>query len=478
MPVGLTGCCLTDKKRMEQSVSKERDPFFTRDPQFYKTFFSMLLMVALQNLVAYSVNMADNIMLGSYDQDALSGAATVNQIFFLIQQFAIVIGNALTTLSSQYWGKKDTESIRRLSGTALRFGLFSGIGILLVCGFFSRPLLSIFTSSESIIAEGQAYLWIIQWSFVLFILTNTMTSLLRSVGTVRISFVVSVISLVVNVSINYTLIFGKFGFPEMGIRGAAVGTLIARALELCIIGFYVLRVDKKIRIGLRDLVTGDRGLRKDYFQIMWPLFTAQMLWAVSVPLQTAILGHISDDALAANSVATTFFQYLKVIVSAMSSTAAVVIGNAIGEGNLKQVKQEARTISIMDVGVGVILALILLALREPLLSMYNLTDTAMELASHMILILAVVMVGMSYEMPLGTGVMTGGGDVRFHMAVNLISVWLIVMPLSFAAAFWWKLPVEAVVVFIQSDQLFKGIPLGIRLHSYKWIHELTKKEEA
>ncbi len=464
--------------RKAHSLTKEssREPFFTHDPSFYKQFFSMLSMVALQNLVAYSVNMADNIMLGSYSQNALSGATTVNQIFFLVQSFAIAVGNALSTLCSQYWGKKDTDSIRSLAGTALRFSLLSGICIIGICTLFSRPLLLIFTSSEEIISEGQSYLFMVQWSFVLFIISNTLVSLLRSVGTVRISFCVSLISLIVNVSINFTLIFGYFGFPEMGIRGAAVGTLIARSLELCIVLFYLLKIEKKISIRVRDLLFSRSSvLRRDYFRIFRPMVLSQMLWAVSVPMQTAILGHLSDDALAANSVATTFFQYLKVIVSAMSSTTSVLIGNAIGRGELSNVRQNARTISIMDVGVGVVLGAVLLLLRAPLLSMYNMTDTAMELASHLIIIMSAVMVGMSYEMPIISGIFAGGGDVKFHMYVNLVSTWLIVMPLSFAAAFWWKFPVEAVVLCIQSDQFFKGIPCTIHLYNYKWIHNLVEK---
>ncbi len=433
----------------------------------------MMCVVALQNLVAYSVNMADNVMLGSFSQAALSGAATVNQVFFMIQCYANAGGSSLSILSSQYWGKGDSERIKVLTGIVVRFSLLSGAAILLFCSLFSRPLLKIFTNSEVIIAEGQAYLALIQWSFVFFILTTVLTSLLRSVGTVNISFYISFLSLLVNVSINYTLIFGHFGFPRLGIRGAAVGTLVARALELVIVFVYMLKAEKKLCFEMRDFFQSDAALRRSFFKVYWPTCASQMVWAVSVPLQTAILGHLSDDALAANSVATTFFQYLKVIVQAMSSTAAVLIGNAIGRGDIEEVKREARTISLMDVTTGVILALCILALKDPLLSLYELSPSAMTLTSHLIVIMGFVMAGMSYQMPISTGILTGGGDVRFRAQVNLISTWLIVMPLSFASAFWWKWSVEAVVICIQSDQIFKCLPCGIRLHSYKWIHNLT-----
>lgn len=450
-----------------------KQDFFTKDREFYKSFFSMMIVVALQNLVAYSVNMADNIMLGSYSQEALSGAATVNQVFFMVQQIALSIGNALVVLASQYWGEKRIEPIRRLTGIALKLGILCSMVIIVVCALLPAPLLRIFTDSPQIIAQGKDYLFLLQWSFGLFILTNVLMAALRSVGIVKISFYISVISLIVNVGINYTLIFGRFGFPEMGIKGAAVGTLAARILEFVIVLIYIMTADKKLNLFSWDLFTADIGLRRDYTKVYLPIMCSQVLWGLSVPMQTAILGHLSEDAIAANSVATTFYQYLKVIVLAMSSTSSVVIGNAIGRGDRECVKAEARTLSVIDVAIGILLGAALVILRRPLLSLYSLTQGATEMALHLLVIMGVVMVGMSYQMPVSFGIIQGGGDTGFTMKMNMISTWLIVMPFSFMAAFWWKLPVEAVVLVIQSDQIFKGLPTFIRFRSYKWIKKLT-----
>ncbi len=448
--------------------------FFTHDKSFYKTFFRMMIIVALQNLVAYSVNMADNIMLGSYNQNALSGAATVNQIFFIVQQFALSFGNALVVLASQYWGEKRVEPIRTLTGIALKFGAVVSIAIVAVCIFIPVPLLKLFTDSPEIIACGQEYLVLIQWTFILFIITNILMAALRSVGTVNISFYISVVSLIINVGINYVLIFGKLGLPEMGVRGAAIGTLIARIVEFLVIVVYILKVDKKLCLFSKGIFKQDRGLNRDYTKVYIPIMCALVLWGVSVPMQTAILGHLSPDAIAANSVATTFYQYLKVIVVALSSTSAVMIGNAIGRGDLERIKSDARTLSVIDVAIGLVLGLILFALRGPLLSMYNLSVEAKEMALNLIVIMSFIMVGMSYQMPVSFGIIQGGGDTKFTMKMNMICTWLIVMPLSFAAAFWWKWPVELVVIVIQSDQIFKGLPTFLRFRGYKWIKKLTK----
>lgn len=172
-----------------------------------------MIVVALQNLVAYSVNMLDNIMLGSYSQSALSGAATVNQIFFIVNQLALSIGNALVAMSSQYWGKKETGQIRNLTGVALMISMMFAVVIVVLCSVIPEQLLRIFTTSPEIIAEGKVYLGLLKWTFILFMISNLLIAMLRSVETVKISFIISVISLITNGCINYTLIFGKFGFP-------------------------------------------------------------------------------------------------------------------------------------------------------------------------------------------------------------------------------------------------------------------------
>jgi len=457
---------------------EKKEAFFTHDRDFYKTLFGMLWIVSMQNVVAYCVNMADNIMLGSYSQDALSGAAAVNQIFFMVQMLAGSIGNALVVIASQYWGKKTVWPIRVLTGTAIRTALIFGAAVTVLCSIWPRQLLLIFTSDPAILSEGLIYLNILRWTFMMYMVTNVFYCALRSMGTVNISFYISFMSLIVNVAVNYALIYGSFGFPRMGIAGAAIGTLIARSLELFAIVLVFIRHNTKLKFGIGNIFSTDAEMRKDYFRVLTPVMTSTMLWSVSVPLQTAILGHLKPDttaadAIAANSVATTFYQTLKVVVNAMASVSGVMIGNSIGKGSLERIRSDARSLSVIDVLLGLVMGGILFLLKDPLLSLYRLSDTAMVLSDHLIVIMCFVMVGMAYQMSVASGIIQGGGDTGFAMKLNLISTWAIVMPLSFMAAFWWKWPVEAVVIAIQSDQFFKGIPVFIRFRSYKWIKKLT-----
>ena len=259
----------------------------------------------------------------------------------------------------------------------------------------------------------------------------------------------------------------------MGIKGAAIGTLISRIAELLILLFYVAKMDTKIRLFSSSLFSGSREQVRSFLKVGIPIMITSLLWAVSVPMQTALLGHLSSDAIAANSVSSTFYQYLKVVVIALSSASAVMIGNSIGAGDLKRVRSDARTLSVIDILIGLILAAILFVCRTPLLSMYRLSNEAMILADHFMIIMSVIMVGMSYQMPVSMGIIQSSGDTKFALRLNLISTWLIVMPLSFLAAFVWKWPVELVVVAVQCDQIFKGLPIFLRFRSYRWIHKLT-----
>ena len=462
-------------KDMNASAAAPSPRFFSHDPAFYRAFFSMLAVVAFQNLVSYSVNMADNIMLGAYSQEALSGAAVVNQIFFIVQQTSIAVGDSLIVLASQYWGQRRTGPIRRITGMVLKLAAAMGIVLLLACTFLEQPILRIFTSDQVILAEASGYLRIVKYSFALFLLTQVLLASLRSVETVTIAARLAVVSLIINIAVNSTLIYGRFGFPEMGVRGAAVGTVISRAVELSVVLFYLARRDKKLEL-FRDknLFVTDPLLRQDYIRVATPILIAGMIWSISIPMQTAILGHLSSDAIAANSVATTFYQYMKVIVVALASVSSVTMGKMVGKGNLEDVKAAARTLSVIDVCIGLCLSAVLFLTKDLLLSHYVLNDTAAVLADQLIVIMAVVMIGMSYQMPVCSGIIRGSGDAKFSMYLNMISTWGIVMPLSFLAAFVWKWPVPAVVMCLQSDQIFKGLPIFLRFKSYKWIHHLTR----
>ncbi len=445
----------------------------TKEKGFYKRFFSLWYVLVLNNVIILGVNLADNIMLGNFSEAALSGATACNQLQFIFQQLILGIGNSMVMMGSQHWGKKDTESVKKLANGALICGLFIGGVFFLLATFIPRQLLMIFTDSEKIINEGVKYLNIIKYTYPIFALTNVLLPTLRAVESVRIGFIVSLFTLVSNVSLNYVLIFGKLGFPAMGSEGAAIATLISRTIELLVVVVYILAVDKKLKWRPHDLGHFEIPLFKIFLVTCLPLIVTDGLFGVSTALQTAILGHMDGAAIAANSVASTLFQLLKVASVGSAGAAAVIIGKTIGEGRLDKTREYAKTMQIIFIGIGILTGITLFLLRTPIISAYKISDEAKELANGFLIVLSITGIGTAYQMPTNTGIVRGGGDAKYVLIMDLISIWGIVLPLSFLAAFVWGWHPIAVIACLNADQVFKSIPAIIKCNRFKWIKKLA-----
>ena len=454
----------------------ENTGFFTQDRQFYISFISLTVALMLEQAVILSVNLADNVMLGAYSEAALSGVAAVNQIQFVLQQLVYGISNGMIVLGSQYWGQRRTGEIRKLSSigawTALGLTLFLFVAVSL----FPRGTLMLFTSDEAIIGEGVSYLGIMRFSYMFFGLTTVMLGTLRIAESVKIALKVSVLSLVINVSINYLLITGRFGFPEMGARGAAVGTLTARVVECVIVAVYLFTRDNGLDIHPADYLHIDREMFRDYMRVSLPILGGSGIWGVSNAIQTVILGHMDSSAIAAQSISSTLFQLLKVTSVGAASAASVLIGKTVGAGKMDRLRQYTRTLQVLFVGIGLTLAALYTAIRFPLLSLYNISEETRRMANAFMTIQTVTIFTMSYQMPVNTGIIRGGGDTGYIFKLDLISIVGIVLPLSLLAAFVWHMSPVAVTIFLNSDQVFKCIPAFIRVNRYKWVKKLTRDE--
>lgn len=446
---------------------------FIQEKEFCKSFFKLAGIIVIQNMITFSVNVADNIMVGIYSQNALAGAAAVNQIQFLLQQVTLGLGEGIVAISSQYWGQKKTKPIYQVTWIALCIGICFGTLLTLLTSFFPTQALQIFTYDSAIISEGTNYLSILRFTYVPFIITYLLLASLRSMETVKIGFYVSCISLVTNIILNYLFIFGKFGVPELGIKGAAIGTITARILELCLVLLYILRKHPDLfkfrlhTINIRLLFT--------YIQCCFPIVLTQTLFGLSVSMQTAILGHISSKAIAANSAATTIFQYLKLMAIGSSSATLVLIGKTVGSGSFHKLKDYNRILQYLYIGIGLFICITLNIIKYPLISLYALTPSTKDLAIQIITLLSIVSIGTSYQMPISTGIIRGSGNIGFALKLDLISILCIVYPLSILAAFVWKLPVIAVIALLNSDQLFKCLPAYFKVNKHFSVHQINKK---
>lgn len=448
---------------------------FIKDKKFYRTFIRLCLPIVFQNVIALSVNLADNLMLGRFGESSLSGVAAVNQIQFIYQNLLMGIGDGLVILASQYWGKKEMEPIKKISSIAMRTALVLMGVLFIVVTVFPENVVGLFTKDEMILQEGVKYLDIVRFTYPFFCVTQILLATLRSTEVVKIAFYLSLSTLGVNCSINWLLIYGNWGMPRLGVQGAAIGTLTARIIETSIILLYISKKESNLRLHLRDFLKLDTTLAKDYYRVSAPIILLQSLWGLNTALQTAILGRLSASAIAANSMASNLYLIVKTVAVGAASTANVMIGKIIGQGKtVQEIKKYGKTFQVLFLIMGIFCEILLFVLIEPILALYSFSDESRYLAREFLHILCIVMVGMSYQMPVNSGIIKGGGDTGYIMKLDLISIWGIVIPLSFIMAFIVKASPIIVVWCLNLDQLFKCVPAFMKVNYGNWVKKLTR----
>lgn len=449
-----------------------------KEKTFYKSFMILALSLALQNLLTYGVNMMDTVMLGRYSQDAMGGVSLCNQVQYLLQMLVVGAGEGAVVLGSQYWGKGNLQPIPHIIGVALRFGGSLAVVLFGVVLFFPTQLLSLLSNDSAVIVEGQKYFQIICFTYIIFTVTNILVASLRSIGIVKIGYIISGSTLVINVCLNYCLIYGNLGFPELGVRGAAIATLVSRCVELLIVIHYLKYKEHKLNLTLTKLLHIDISYMRDYARVSSPVLINQALWGLAQMVQTGILGHLGGDVTAANAIAVQVFQVLSVVAYGAASASGIVVGRTIGSGNAQRLHPLVRTLQVLFISIGLCSGFLIFILRVPILMMFGgtLTERAYELSMQFMLVLSITTVGTSYQMACDNGIIRGGGDTAFSAKMNLISMWLIIVPFSAMAAFWWKCAPVVVFFLLKWDQLYKAIPVVIRLRSWKWVKKVTRPD--
>ena len=310
-----------------------KNPKIHVERSFYRSLLALTLPVALQNVISYSVNLMDTLMLGGLGEVALSATSLANQVFFIYTVAIFGVAGGAIVLCSQYWGKKDVDSICRVASLALRISAAAGLLFTLVLFLFPRPVMQIFTAEPAVIEAGASYLRIVSLSYFFYGVTSTFLVVLRSVETVNVSVAIYGVSFAVNVFFNYVFIFGKFGAPRMGVAGAAVGTVLARVAEFVMIIAYMLVWEKKIRFRLHMLLWPSGGLARDLVRYGLPVMLNELLWSVAISMHSVILGHMSSDIVAANSICNVMFQMATSIILGVSNASAVLVGMLVGRGD-------------------------------------------------------------------------------------------------------------------------------------------------
>ena len=446
-----------------------------RDKKFFTTFFKLSAIIAAQNLISFGVSLADNIMLGRYSETTLAAAAMVNQIQFLLQMVSVGgIGAGTMVMVSQYWGKGDIEPIRRIIALAMKFTISIGLLFFLIGFTIPDKVISIFTSDTTVHPEAVTYLRILCFTFLIFPFYATLLSSVRGAKIVIVGTIVSVVSLLMNIILNYMLIFGNWGAPELGIAGAAYATLISHITALLITLLYLRFVDKKLHIRLLSFFKPDAYYLSDFIKAAIPVVLSGFSWGIGMMLQVVILGHMSKNIVAANSIAVTVYQVITAFAFGLVSSSNVMMGNLVGSGEMDKIRPTTRTLQLLYIAVGIVTALVLFVARDLILRIYVLEPETYELTRSFISLLIIAVVFASYQYPAASGIVMGGGNTRYPVIVETLFIWLCVLPFSALSAFVWKFPPIITFLFLKSDQFLKCIPNAIVVNRYRWVRVLTR----
>lgn len=446
---------------------------FTKDRSFYRSLILLAVPISLQNLVTFAVNFADNVMIGSLGDDAISGVYVGGQLQSVVQMFVGGIEGAILILAAQYWGRKDRDSIRKVVSIGVKFALGVGLFTTLVAVLFPQWVIRIFTTESGVIREGAAYVQIVGFTYLFFSVSQVMIAAMRSVETARIGLYISCMALVVNVCLNYVFIFGHLGFPAMGVRGAAVATLISRIMEMCVSIGYVFLVDKKLRFGWRDLLHTDGQLLRDFVRYGLPIIGGQVVWAVNSLANTKILGYYSAGVIAAASITGMLHNLVYVWMNGMSSAVGIITGKTVGAGQYEKMKEYSKTVQMIFLFVGLISGAAVFLFRDGFISLYNASPEAQEYSRQFINVISVTIIGTCYQAACLFGLVKSGGDISFVFKNDTIFVFLVVIPSSLIAM-WLGAPPWVVFAYLKCDQILKCFVAIVKINRYNWMKNLTR----
>ncbi|MEG1869643.1 MAG: MATE family efflux transporter [Oscillospiraceae bacterium] len=431
--------------------------------------------MALQNLINVAVTSADVVMLGKVGEVSLSASSLAGQIQFIMTLIFFGLTSGAAVLTAQYWGKGDTKSIEKVLGIALRFSIV--IGIIFFCGafFFPSQIMSLFSPELPVIEQGAIYLKTVAPSYLFVSITIIYLNIIRSIERVLVSTIVYLISLIVNVVINAILIFGLFGFPQLGIQGAAIGTVIARAVELIIVIFYSRKLNHIINFKPSIIFIKDKRLFSDFLHYSIPVTLNELMWAGGTSMSALIIGHLGSPAVAANSVAQVTRQFATVVAFGLANATAIIIGKAIGEGKLDVAKLYAKRLVRLTLIAGFCGAIIILIIRPIAIANLVLSVEAQNYLSVMMFVMAYFTIGQAYNTTMIVGVFRSGGDTKFGLYLDVLTMWGGCILLGALCAFWLKWPVLAVYVVLRSDEIVKLPFTTYHYKKMKWLKSVTRE---
>lgn len=446
---------------------------FVLEKSFFFSVLAIALPIAAQNIISFGVSVMDSVMLGSFGDLAISAANLGGQPFFLLMSCGFGLSSGGSVLIAQYWGKQDISSIRKVMRLSMQFVIAISVIFTVGCFFFPHWIMGLYSPEKDVVNAAASYLSLVALSYIPYAISNNYMMSLRAVEKVKISTAIYIISFFVNVFFNYCFIFGEFGFPRLEVRGAAIGTIIARCSELVMVLMYMFFKEKTIKFKITQCLKFNFELLPSYIKHSIPVVGNELMWGVGISVTAMIIGRIGQTFVAANSIAGVINQLALVFIFGISNASAVLTGKTIGAGHKERSQRVANTLILFAFTLSIFSCAFLLLIRTPFLSIYKVTPEAYDIAYSIITVLAFLQLFISIEVTCIVGVLRGGGDTRTAFIIDCGCLWLIGIPMALLSGLVWNWAPPLVYICMKLDSPVKSILTLIRIKSGKWIRNVT-----
>ncbi|MGN0729639.1 MATE family efflux transporter [Treponema sp.] len=443
------------------------------DRQFYREALKMLFPVIIQNIFGAMMSSVDVVMLNSLGQDAISAGSLASQYTMIVFMFYYGISSGSILLAAQYFGKKDYNALNIIEGIALKCSLAVAALFSVGAGLFPQVLMRVYTPEPVIIEEGSKYLRIIWVYYLLWALSNTYFTILRSAGKVTVATVFNGIGFVLNIVLNAFFIFGLFGCRKLGISGVALATCISQAV--CVAGcFVVSRFSPNVKLKLSYMFLKSGVLAKDFFKMSLPALLNDVSWGAAFSAYVAIMGRLGSDVVAANSVVCVVRNFATVFCYAVATVGGVMVGNLIGAEKFREAEKGASAFLKITVVTGMIGGLVVLGAIPLTLRYASLSEQAMYYLKQMLFINVYYIMGTAVNTLLIAGIFRAGGCTKFGLICDTIDMWGYGVIAGILTAFVFKLPVVWVYFFLCLDEFVKWPWVFSFYRSKKWLRNITR----
>lgn len=442
---------------------------------FYTQLLSIAVPIALQNLIIFGVSATDSMMLSKIGTTAIAASTIANQPFFIFQMFIFGLAGGGSVLSSQYWGKGDVKRVKSVVLLVVFIAVAVALLLTMLVNISPYFIMQFFVKDNETLLMATDYLKITSASYVFFGVAMSLTNMFRSVESVRVAVFSAGVSFLVNIALNFILIFGKLGFSPLGIKGAAIATLIARIVDFLIISGYVLYVDKKVKIRLDKSVIAfyEKPLLRAFIRYSLPVVTNELSWALAISTQSAILGRLSSVAVAAASIANTASQLVTVLIFGLSNASGVMVGKKIGEGEMIVAKAYSKTLLNIALLVGLVASTVLFSLSEGFVRLYSLDEKTAAITLKMLAITAFITFFTAISAVTLVGILRGASDTKFCMKLEISALWLFSLPLGAVCAFVFSFPPALVYLILRLDEPLKSLIAFIRCKRASAFSDIT-----